>query len=512
MFTVGNSPMSRSKRLPIVIGLAIATAIVVSMLADREVPDAPESTGSVQLSANKPGTAVPPSRADSAGSPTSSGEIRETTGYSIAGSVVDDETGFPVENFSISLFRGEKFQRTSDPEIFREFADDNGTFRIDGIDFDHGDMLIRAPGFSPATRMHVEFAHDPGKQHVALRPARTLFGRVIDASTGSPVDSATVHAYDAERSNLDSGRSMILPGLYADTGADGSFVLDEIPPGRAYIYTIAPGYLADQTNIDPGAYTELLISMRPGARVSGTILGIDGSPIIGATTTLTTADGGSRKTSRSRTEAGFTFEGLEAGDYRLSGHVDELISEPIEFSLQPAQHLDDLVVQLRPGAIVTGQVSGLLPGESVVRVLAVQTQPGTRGTPVDQRSAQTGDDGSYTIRGLRPESANVRVSTSSNRLLMQNVDLSSGRATVVNFQFQGSVAVDGRVTPADERRRVIIHVVPDNSSGPTGEVLASSEGYFHIGGLAPGRHTVYVNREPRREINLTGPMTIDIEL
>jgi hypothetical protein len=163
----------------------------------------------------------------------------------------------------------------------------------------------------------------PGGGEVVIRLSRggTISGRVVD-ERGVGLGAVFVCALaDGGNMNLPGGRSAAM------TGEDGSFTLERLGDydfalragggNSKYMPSPAPG------KATPGE-TGILITVRPGVTLSGTLVGSDGTGVqVQALRARpdTGGDGLSTAWSQVKNDGSFTFSGLAPGKYKLTAWV-----------------------------------------------------------------------------------------------------------------------------------------------------------------------------------------------
>lgn len=115
---------------------------------------------------------------------------------------------------------------------------------------------------------------------VPVLPA-TVQGKVVDAVTGQPLVRVTVQlrGYNAQQ-----GGGLVLS---RDTAADGTFTLQNVPPGDFMIEASRSGYIPNtstpQQTLKSGQTANVEISLTPGAVIYGRLIDDRGDAVIGAT-------------------------------------------------------------------------------------------------------------------------------------------------------------------------------------------------------------------------------------
>ena len=166
----------------------------------------------------------------------------------LAGRVLDDVTGEPVESFHVQL----RFPWLCDeeyltpgriPEGYRwiDVRDEEGVFRLPTTPDKGYAVLVRAPGYATARTCMRALADAGTPQPIRLAPEVPLHGRVLDAS-GTPVRGAEVVLCDPDE-DLRAHAKYEREAYRGITDADGRFVI----PNRAgdeecCLIVSTPGY------------------------------------------------------------------------------------------------------------------------------------------------------------------------------------------------------------------------------------------------------------------------------
>lgn len=188
---------------------------------------------------------------------------------------------------------------------------------------------VRARGFTPAEE---SFGPEDLESEVTLRlaPASSVRGRCID-ERGRPVGGVSVSV--PERG-----------GTPVQTGADGRFTLDDVPRGGADVRFASDAHA-------PAALRGLEISgsehdvgdvvLRPGGKVTGLFVDLDGKPVAGGNVWIT--DAGMEWTYRSVVvgdDGRYTFEHVPPGPQSLRG--EEPPAEGASWSATREASLEDV--------------------------------------------------------------------------------------------------------------------------------------------------------------------------
>lgn len=292
---------------------------------------------------------------------------------------VVDAMGLPVPAVTASL-------ATASTAVTAEATEEGQRLELGPIGEGPGVLSVSAPGFV-SRNQSVEIGAGDAELEVTLVAAPTLRGRVVDAS-GAPVADVAVQIR-TELPNDPDG---------AVSAADGTFTLHVEEPGTWEVETIGVDErFARATAQVPGP--DVVLRLEPLGELVVTVLGPDGKPPPSARALLANADSPEPDFGEPDETGELRFVGLVAGDYRLE--IDDGEPGGGEF----VRHRESL-------HLASGETRRL-----TVRLVATVTLEGTlvdaQGKPVAgavispkgdaMRSAETGDDGTFSIPGLAPD-------------------------------------------------------------------------------------------------------------
>ena len=221
--------------------------------------------------------------------------------------ITDSATGDPLPGVEVTV--GEK----------RLVADAQGQVEIDADDAT-ALISVQHPGYAPLAQAPA--AVGDGDRVIALRPS-TVTGRLTDAASGNPLAGVAV-----------SFMTEAGPGPAVATGADGSFVLTDVPENaRIRIDASDYGVIEEPLNHRPRYDKALTLSV-----IKGIITDLNGAPVAGALvssldgarSTVTAADGSYRLTGA---------DDLAEVRARSPGYLDQTASVPdtkqVSMTLEP---------------------------------------------------------------------------------------------------------------------------------------------------------------------------------
>jgi len=342
----------------------------------------------------------------------------------------------------------------------------------------------------------------PGVVRGAVQPERAsgiaLTGRVVDES-GAPLEGVRVRSgdgpFDGLRLSLgfdgESEReSMGRAGRgRATTDADGRFSLQVSRAGDVSLRFRASRHapLDVERAIPAGeAFDAGTFTLIPGPVVTGRVVDSRGAGVAGAKLArvrgeeaggmfVFVVDGGGRgePLGETRSDGSFELDILPAGELELSVESDDAptLRHKLEGALRPDERRDGIVLRLESGSQISGVALGVPEGTiDVLRVLASPRRAAGEfenpaGGP-EPRSARLERDGSFTLRGVRPELAydvSLRLNEGESPLgyaprMSRRVEARAGdRGLRLEYQPDSALVftvVDGRTKAPVEQFRV----------------------------------------------------------
>ncbi len=346
------------------------------------------------------------------------GTVVLVPGASIEGRVTD-AGGAAVADAEITLDTGRQgFMAVSPPEPTEAAkTDKRGRFVVaDLLPGQPVTLIVSKQGYGSEV---VTSLRPPTEEPLAivLEAAGRIKGKVVD-TRDNPIRGARVMARPDHRAMTPAmmmrqrGRS-----TWDSTGADGSFLIEDVQPGTQQVTVDADGYQQQvRTGIEvaAGGELELELVLDAGAVVEGTVTTADGEPVIQAMINVSEPlegfSGGNLISASGQTDAEgrYRVDGAPTGPATISAHqsAGQQLSKNIE--VQPGTNVVDLV--LERGFEISGQVVGPDGTPVAGAELSTQqvTQPGMMhfsygGTP----QARSTGDGTFTLTGVKAGSHTV---------------------------------------------------------------------------------------------------------
>jgi Carboxypeptidase regulatory-like domain len=134
------------------------------------------------------------------------------------------------------------------PSALQVVSDARGRFEILGLGEGPHRLIARHRDFAPAIVPDVAVPpKETADQDVTLRRPTSVAGRVVD-SDGRPV-RASVVVSEIDDQPAESLRDV----LRAESGADGAFRIERVPPARLTLVVTAQGFAVGRSDVDAGA-------------------------------------------------------------------------------------------------------------------------------------------------------------------------------------------------------------------------------------------------------------------
>jgi len=261
------------------------------------------------------------------------------TGCDLTGRVLaHDDT--PAAHAWIAVGRiGRFFRQRNDGHVEAwtpraALTDEAGRFELAGLSEGEHPVDVRARG-APVWKGRVRLTRGANELEVRLHESARVTGVVRDAE-GAPLAGAVLRAFDSEldetfvqAGQFDFHSTFGYPSTVAD-GA-GCFVLDDLPPGPAYMYASPPP--ADRRDFESVMRAQTVLELTAGAEatwnpvlgegnvLAGVVLFRDGEPMENVFVSARNEETGKSQTLHAGQDARFRFLNLDAVPYTLGVQV-----------------------------------------------------------------------------------------------------------------------------------------------------------------------------------------------
>lgn len=312
--------------------------------------------------------------------------------------VVKGEDGKPIAGANIyANFMGYRYSTVTDKAGWYQLT---GLVQNEGVDYKKRPRLYELGISTPADSRYMSAGTKFGillgeelTRDITLKIGGTIEGEV-KTTDGKPIPDVRI---DVFKKIGRGGRSYFGgagpgPGPGMRTDADGRFTVRKIPSGSFTVSAITRedvNFLrASRGNlrVTGGEVTKVLLTLKPGGEISGTVTDAGGKPILGARVSLVSRATGRRRSWGRRIrpvdtdERGrYKFAGLPTGTYELkvTVHDGKHIVRPQDVMVEAGSRTVPNIRALK-GAFIEVKIKG--PGGEPVTQASVRAECGTRGT------------------------------------------------------------------------------------------------------------------------------------
>lgn len=349
---------------------------------------------------------------------------------------------------------------------------------------------IQRGGMGGASQRVEVIAGQRSEVNLTMEVGMNCTGRVVD-DRGVPVPDATIVLSGW-------GGGTVLP--VGRSAADGTFALRALPT-HCHLGARKAGYVPSsqrQFTASEGATVAFTIELRgPGSTLVGRVLDPQGRPVAGAVVQAgdedqrghKLADGASalgpqNEQVRTAADGSFTFAGLEVGTVPIAARAPGLAPWQGQVTLQAGRH-ETLVIHLQAGATLVGTARD----EAGAPLARVDIRIG-QWSPLLERNARTGDDGTFRIEGLGSGPTKVHAVHDDFGQREASFDLVAGATQRWDPALSAGLCCRGRIV--DQDGKPVGHVMVEamsESNDPQGAWSAfenaDNEGRFTLPNCRP---------------------------
>jgi hypothetical protein len=400
-------------------------------------------------------------------------------------------------------------QKTADDGAFQVSGLGDGPFRIEALATKTEELLVRSEltGRERKKKKHTTWKavveHVPAGTNdllLTLSPGLALSALVVD-DLGAPVTDFQV---TATRIELQPGgwRRELDPLQRSFRDTDGSFTLEGFVPGQWQVSLSARGHgPSEPAQVElPGAERLVLVLPRE-ARVRGHVVDASGAVVPGAHVRAEREHGGhmlrffgaGEGLERSDASGAFELTQLAPGTVRLVAQVEgRAPSQPLPLELAAGETRSEVVLELRLGATILGQVLDAAGRPDARREVSVANWEAHH-----HSSHETDDDGSFRATGLPPGEFLVWAETEEGFRYQEQVTVAEGETVQVRLRQPDvqPVHLHGHVLAGGEplagiRIGATLPGAPDSEGTET-----DAEGYYELLLPGAGDYRLYLGSE-----------------
>ena len=423
----------------------------------------------------------------------------------LVGRFVNAATQEPIRRLHVTL------RREGNPEYWVDTQD--GSFAVPLDDYTRA-VFIAADGHPLWFR---DLLPREGDEYdlgeVALAPARTITGRVVDARTGLPIQGAKVKRSDRPGDHGLWTQWVVNWIDTAITDAHGRFTLNAVPAETTPIIAATAGYWAEQIELPPHVnHIEFAMDLADDrdrdATVAGSLAWGDGRPAAGwvRLSWRWSTHGGETP---HRTEDGeFRFERLLDGEYRLTAAADGGVVEGRPVVVANGESVEGLRLVVKDGPRIRIELVGL-PAAAPEAHVGVSDHKGT-----EVWHSRLGN-GAHVLQGV-PGKAVVAIGAQMGRAshrLRREVRVAEGEEPTIRVSFAGRARLSGVVrTQGRPLGGIDLRVQSADPERPRAYATTTRQGLYDVQGLAEGPHILRTGAGHSFEVHVSQDTPFDIEL
>jgi large repetitive protein len=310
-----------------------------------------------------------------------------------------------------------------------ETTDPEGRFEIPGLDPGNYTVVARHADFAPGVVSGVAVdAEGRADLTIPLAAGAAVTGRLVDAEERPLAGRVAAQEFAGQP----MPRSLV-ELLRADTGADGRFRIEKVPPGSYALGAVAPRYSGRRVEAEVSGREGVIdlgdIALEPGLAIRGRVRTSSGAPVPDAQVTTGGFDmmrGGTFSEARSEADGSFVLAGLIPGPTRVNVRALGFASVNNKMMMPGGDPVD---VILSAGGSVAGMVveEGDRPVDSY-RVIASPVKSNVWEGRAEKSVGST--DGRFLLEDLAEETYVLQVLVPDRApATVSGVRVSAGRTT-----------------------------------------------------------------------------------
>jgi hypothetical protein len=335
-----------------------------------------------------------------------------------------------------------------------------------------------------------------------LYPASTISGIVVNAAgEGIPHAQLFVAGY---LSGGNETRASVYRSRGSKETADetGGFVMDDLqirePPLQYRLLALAEGHGPTVTDLIHPGTSGVQIVLGEGGSVSGRLVNQDTNEgVADAKISFTTNYALSSEQQTTEDDGSFTFDGLSAGSHKFALDDDALIvtSDTQNFELTQGRTIEDLIVYVREGAVVTGRMYDADTKRGIAGAEIYAYPENGRESGARSRETKTDASGNFKLVGLGEATYRVQYRDvpgySDENEYNDRKEIASALGKTfegLDFELSKGLSIAGRVVDVDGRGidKVRLYGNASGNSRARDSAETDSNGRFTLFGYEQG--------------------------
>ncbi|MCY4142177.1 MAG: carboxypeptidase-like regulatory domain-containing protein [Gammaproteobacteria bacterium] len=415
----------------------------------------------------------------------------------VIGTVIDASTGDLIDDFTLLAARADR-SRTypyigSKGEISSR-VDSRTTALIVDSDEHNAHFIVD---------LELESVDEYDLGVIALKPGRELTGQVLDASTGNPVEGATVSLYHHDwAGDIDLHwhgfiRSLLSYTVESITNEEGEYSLKPLPDESVRISARAWEYVSQELEVGEAATVldiRLVHRKSLKTRIRGRIETGTGEPVGGMLSIQ-----GDRGSTRSTVQDDGLFDhAVNPGTYKVRAMTDQGNSDTITVTVNEDE-TQEITLTVESKGRLSGNISGLWDGELVTLSVFSEVERST------VRNIYRIGNGEFHTAGIGFGEFTLNASSNRGREQVRTFELSAGSGEAfVELNFTGDSRLYGSVRfPDGSFPKGTVTAMPKQSGSTSSSSEINDDGTYEIRGLDDGEYTVRTMET--EEIAVTNP-------
>ncbi|WWB87080.1 carboxypeptidase regulatory-like domain-containing protein [Priestia aryabhattai] len=399
----------------------------------------------------------------------------------LTGQVINSVSGEVIVGASITV------TRSNGVIIATGISGDNGFFTIPNLPAGPLNIIAQAIGFGNATTSAIITNGETTTTTLSLSPSPgRLIGQVTSASSGLPLQGATVQLFDENRTFILS--------IVADS--QGNFKVPTLSPGKYVAVASSFGFGSELRGFTIIANQDIIIAFdlapNPGIIRGQVVTSEAGQPIPNASVVIRalTPSGPILATTVTDSNGFYEVTGIVSGTYTVVFSGAPLFGSDISSVQLDAGEIEIVNASLSSfistvqGRVVDEEGNGL--ANALVQLF--NTQSGLI------RRVQTDNDGNYFIRGFTAGSYTLTANQPNFQAALTRFEAAPNEVATINFTLLADPGIiSGTIRDVVTNQPVpgaVVNLFPNQSLSPIAFAVTDQLGNYQFPGLQPGSYVV----------------------